>query len=52
MRDLNPRHPAPKAGALPNCANARLLVYSNTNDPSCQMAASVASCIYELPIYP
>ena len=23
MRDLNPRHPAPKAGALPGCANPR-----------------------------
>lgn len=25
MRDLNPRHPAPKAGALPDCANLRNL---------------------------
>ena len=25
MRDLNPRHPAPKAGALPDCANLRIL---------------------------
>ena len=25
MRDLNPRHPAPKAGALPDCANLRFL---------------------------
>lgn len=24
-RDLNPRHPAPKAGALPNCATFRRL---------------------------
>ena len=24
MRDSNPRHPAPKAGALPDCANPRL----------------------------
>ena len=24
MRDLNPRHPAPKAGALPDCANPRM----------------------------
>ena len=24
MRDSNPRHPAPKAGALPGCANPRL----------------------------
>ena len=23
MRDSNPRHPAPKAGALPDCANPR-----------------------------
>ena len=26
MRDLNPRHPAPKAGALPDCANLRFFV--------------------------
>ena len=52
MRDLNPRHPAPKAGALPNCANARLLVYSNTNDLSWQMDPSAANRIYELPRYP
>ena len=25
MTDLNPRHPAPKAGALPDCANLRNL---------------------------
>lgn len=25
QRDLNPRHPAPKAGALPDCAMPRLL---------------------------
>jgi hypothetical protein len=24
MRDSNPRHPAPKAGALPDCANPRM----------------------------
>ena len=27
MRDLNPRHPAPKAGALPDCAIPRLPVH-------------------------
>ena len=26
MRDLNPRHPAPKAGALPDCANPRIII--------------------------
>ena len=28
MRDSNPRHPAPKAGALPDCANPRCLSIS------------------------
>ena len=28
MRDLNPRHPAPKAGALPDCANPRMCLHA------------------------
>ncbi|SJM89104.1 hypothetical protein CRENPOLYSF1_100015 [Crenothrix polyspora] len=28
-RDSNPRHPAPKAGALPNCATPRLSSATN-----------------------
>jgi hypothetical protein len=40
MRDLNPRHPAPKAGALPDCANPRMSYHAvsfesahNTDQP-------------------
>jgi hypothetical protein len=28
MRDSNPRHPAPKAGALPGCANPRMTLHT------------------------
>ena len=28
MRDSNPRHPAPKAGALPDCANPRIAFHT------------------------
>ncbi len=38
-RDLNPRHPAPKAGALPGCATPRKkilrnVIIGNNNDYS------------------
>jgi hypothetical protein len=32
MRDLNPRHPAPKAGALPDCANPRMSYQAVSNE--------------------
>ena len=32
MRDLNPRHPAPKAGALPDCANPRMTYQAVSNE--------------------
>ena len=32
MRDLNPRHPAPKAGALPDCANPRISHQAVSNE--------------------
>ncbi len=32
MRDLNPRHPAPKAGALPDCANPRMSHQAVSNE--------------------